>query len=71
MKKLLILFSLLVSINMAFSQSENIDTLLKKIATEKDKNVSIDLIIEFFARTLESNPILDMQNSQKLLLQSQ
>jgi len=56
---------------MAFSQSENIDTLLKKIATEKDKNVSIDLIIEFFARTLESNPILDMQNSQKLLLQSQ
>jgi tetratricopeptide (TPR) repeat protein len=71
MKKILILFGLLLSITTVFSQSENFDTMLQKIAAEKDDNNRIDLIINFFSSTTESNPVLDMQNAQKLLLQSQ
>lgn len=67
MKKILILFSCLFSINPVFSQSDNIDTMLKRIAAEKDENIRIDLIVGFFTSTSESDPVLDMQNSQKLL----
>src|ERR1035437_5737807 len=71
MKKTIILMSILLSINVSFSQSENIDTMLKKIALEKDDNTRIDLINDLFLSTMESNPVLDMQNAQKLLFQSQ
>src|ERR1035437_4908945 len=71
MKKTIILMSLLLSINVSFSQSENIDSKLKNIVIEKDDNTRIDLINDFFSSTTESNPVLDMQNAQKLLLQSQ
>jgi len=71
MKKVIILFSLLLSINAAFSQGENFDTMLKKIAEEKDDNTRIDLINHFFSSTADSDPVLDMQNAQNLLLQSQ
>jgi len=70
MKKLIILFGFLVCINSAFSQIEGFDTMLKKIAAEENDNIRIDLIIDF-TTIGESNPITDMQNSQKLLLQSQ
>jgi tetratricopeptide (TPR) repeat protein len=71
MKKIIIFLSFLFSINASFSQSENIDTMLKKIAAEKDDNTRIDLINDFYAFTSEVNPILDMQNAQKLLMRSQ
>ena len=70
MKKVIILFSLLLSINAAFSQSEGIDTMLQKIAAEKDDNTRIDLINDFTLGALDSYPILNMQNNEKLLLQS-
>ena len=71
MKKTIILMSILLSINVSFSQSENIDSKLKNIVIEKDDNTRIDLINDFFMNTYDSNPVLDMQNAQKLLLQSQ
>jgi len=71
MKKLIILFSFLVTVNPVFSQSENFEIILQKIAAEKDDNTRIDLIVESFSNTVESNPVLDMQNAQKLLLHSQ
>ncbi|HSN59787.1 MAG TPA: tetratricopeptide repeat protein [Ferruginibacter sp.] len=70
MKKIIILFTLLTCINNVFSQSEDFDAMLKKIAAEKNDNNRIDLIDDFFSSTIESNPLLDMQNAQKLLLQS-
>ncbi|HEX7411720.1 MAG TPA: hypothetical protein VF298_06225, partial [Bacteroidales bacterium] len=70
MKKLPILFGLLVCITSAFSQSDSIDVKLRKIAVEKDDNIRIDLINDLYSIS-ESNPELDMQNAQKLLLQSQ
>ena len=61
----------LLSINVSFPQSENIDTMLKKITSEKDDNTRIDLINTLSSSTLDSDPVLDMQNAQKLLLLSQ
>lgn len=70
MKKIIILFGFLVCINTAFSQSEDFESMLNQIASEKDDNTRIDLINDFMTIG-ESNPLLDMQFSQKLLLESQ
>jgi hypothetical protein len=69
MKKLIILFSLFISMNTAFSQSDSIDIKLQKISVEKDDNKRIDLIMEL--SNAETNPLLDMQFAQKVLMQSQ
>jgi hypothetical protein len=69
MKKILILLSLLASINAAFSQNDSTDFKLQKIFAEKDDNKRIDLIMEL--SNAETNPLLDMQFAQKVLLQSQ
>jgi hypothetical protein len=71
MKKFTILLSIFVSINTAFCQKGNVDAMLKKIAAEKDDNIRIDLINAFSSNMAESDPVMDMQNFQKLLLQSQ
>jgi tetratricopeptide (TPR) repeat protein len=70
MKKTIILMCVLLSINVSSPQSENIDTMLKKINSEKDDNSRIDLINNLFSSTMESDPLLSMQNAQKLLFQS-
>lgn len=70
-KRVLIFFCLLLSINTAFSQIENIDIMLQKIAGEKDDNIRIDLINDLYSSTTDSDPVLDMQKAQKLLSQSQ
>ncbi|MDB5223654.1 MAG: hypothetical protein JWN83_2321 [Chitinophagaceae bacterium] len=67
---ILILFLFLES-TFLVAQSSDIDSALRKIANEKDDNHRIDLILQLFSATQESNPMLDMQNAQKLLLQSQ
>lgn len=70
MKKTIILFPLFLSFHSVFSQSDSIDIMLQKIATEQNDNTRIDLINDLYSIS-ESNPQLDMQNAQKLLLQSQ
>jgi tetratricopeptide (TPR) repeat protein len=69
MKKTIVLFSLLVSITAAFSQNDSIDIKLQKIDTEKDDNTRIDLIVGL--SNAETDPLSDMQLSQKILLRSQ
>ncbi|MGI8581007.1 MAG: tetratricopeptide repeat protein [Chitinophagaceae bacterium] len=71
MKRVLFLFGFLLSIQTGFSQNSDVDALFKQIATEKNENTRIDIIIDFLANTSEVDPILDMQNCQKILLQSQ
>jgi len=71
MKKVMFLLGFLLCVQVAFSQNADVDALFKKIATEKDENSRIDIIINFLANTSEVDPVLDMQNCQKILLQSQ
>ena len=70
MKKLLSLFCFIVCMQTSFALN-NIGGMLQNITAEKDDNARIELIIIFFSNTSEINPLLDMQNSQKLLQFSQ
>jgi tetratricopeptide (TPR) repeat protein len=70
MKKYVILLGFLLSINNSFSQSDNIDAQLKKIEIEKNVTTRIDLIRNLVLITLDSDPILNIQIVQKLLIQS-
>ena len=69
MKKIITLCCFIASMQTAFAQ--DIDSLLQKIATEKDETGRVELILQIFAATQETNPALDMQNAQKLLQHSQ
>ncbi len=71
MKKIIILFYLLVSIQTVFSQSQYTDSILKKIAVEKDDNMRIDTIYSSLVQIGESNPLLGLKYAQKLLEYSQ
>ena len=71
MRKLIILFSFFLSVSTAFSQNDSTDMKLQIIAAEKDDNTRIDLINNLISKTVHSDPLLDMQINQKLLLQSQ
>ena len=70
MKKIILLFYFIVSLQTAFSQSKNIDTTLQKIAAEKDDDKKIDLILSVFTLTNETNPEQGIRNSQKILTQA-
>ena len=65
------LLGFLLCVQVAFSQNADVDALFKKIATEKNENNRIDIIIYFLGNTSEVDPVLDMQNCQTILLQSQ
>ena len=71
MKNFIPLFCFLLSIQFSFAQTADPEAMLRKIAAEKDDNNRVDLILQLYAATQESDPVLDMQNAQKLLLQSQ
>lgn len=70
MKTILFLLSCLLLFRIAFAQADHAELMLNKIAAEKNEDKRFDLILDFFAETQESNPVLDMQNAQKLLRQS-
>ncbi|MCW3087457.1 MAG: hypothetical protein JWQ78_843 [Sediminibacterium sp.] len=71
MKRLFFFFGLLLALPTAFSQDPVTDAALQRIAAEKNDDKRVDLILDFFAATQESNPVLDMRHAQQLLLQSQ
>ena len=68
-RKTQLLFSLLICFSPVVCQKENIDTILQKVAAEKDGNTRIDLIITL--SNVETDPLLDMQYCQMILLHSQ
>ena len=71
MKKLLSLFCFLLLMMGAFSQGAPGDAMLQKISAERNDDKRLDLILAFFSGTQESDPVLDMENAQKLLRQAQ
>ncbi len=70
MKKIIILFYLLVSIQTVFSQSHYADSILKKIAVERDEDKKVDLIISIWETGFDRDPYLLIQTGQALLVQA-
>ena len=71
MKKILPLFCFLLSIQTALSQNAGIDSMLQKIAAEKDVSRRIDIIYSSLVIIGETNPVLGLKYAQKLLDYSQ
>jgi tetratricopeptide (TPR) repeat protein len=69
MKKIITLFCLVVSVLNAFAQ--DIDSLLSKIAIEKNDNLRVEMLFSFFSKPAETDPVLALKNVQKLLIYSQ
>ena len=70
MKKIIILFSFLYSINAAHSQIQNEDSILHRVDASINDTTQIIKIFESLGNISEINPILDMKITQKLLVQA-
>jgi tetratricopeptide (TPR) repeat protein len=68
MKKILAMFSFLLTAYAVFANDT--DSILKKIAAEKNESKRFDLITVFFESTQDNDPVLDMQKAKELLQQS-
>jgi hypothetical protein len=71
MKKIMTLFCFLLSIQITFSQNADIDSMLHKIAAEKDDSRRIDIIYSSLVLIGETDPVLGLKYAQKLLDYSQ
>ncbi len=71
MKKTIILFCYLISIQTVFSQSQYTDLILQKIAVENDEDKKVDLIISIWETGLDRDPYQLIQTGQALLKQAQ
>ena len=69
MKKILTLFYFIASMQTAFAQ--DIDSLLSNIAKEKNENLRVEKLFNFFSKTSEIDPVLALKNFQKLLAYAQ
>lgn len=70
MKRIVFLCFLQFSVA-AFAQDQSLDSLLERISSERNENKRIDLINAFLGSTSEIDPVLDMQNAQKILIKAQ
>jgi tetratricopeptide (TPR) repeat protein len=71
MKKIITLLCFVSSIQTAFSQKLNVDSLLQKIAVEKDEDKKVDLIFSFYSPGFDANPAAMMEAGQASLKQSE
>ena len=71
MKRILLMFTLLITIQPVFSQNAGIDNMLQKIAAEKDDNRRFDIIYNALVKIGETDPLLGLQYAQKLQVYAQ
>jgi len=71
MKNLLFLFFCLLCIHTAFPQSQAVDSLLQKLAVEKNEDKKVDLIVSLFLTGLDKDPHLTIQTGHAVLKQAQ
>ncbi|MBK8609357.1 MAG: hypothetical protein IPL84_05260 [Chitinophagaceae bacterium] len=71
MKKTIFFFCILAIAQLSYAQKGSVHDLLNKLASEKNDNTRIDLINNFISNTAEVDPILDLKNSQLILLDAQ
>lgn len=71
MKKIILLFCFVAGMQTAFAQKLNADSIIQKLAVEKDEDKKVDLIFSFFSPGFDSNPGTMMEVGQALLKQSE
>ncbi|HMK04427.1 MAG TPA: tetratricopeptide repeat protein [Ferruginibacter sp.] len=71
MKKSVALLCFLFTMQVAFTQRLDVDSLIRKIAAEKDEDKKLDLTIGFYTTSINNDPAYPIEIGLKLLRQSQ
>jgi tetratricopeptide (TPR) repeat protein len=71
MKKIITLFCFIASMQTTFTQKLNADSIIQKIAVEKDEDKKVDLIFSFYSPGYDANPAVMLEEGQALLTQSE
>jgi tetratricopeptide (TPR) repeat protein len=71
MKKLITLFCFVASLQTAFAQKTNVDSILQKVAVEKDDNKRFDLLISMVGTEINNDPKWCIETGLKILNQAQ
>ena len=56
MKKILALFCFAVCMQTAFAQKPNVDSILQKVAVEKDEDKKVDLLVSIVSAEVNNDP---------------
>ncbi len=70
MKRILILFCFIVSMLTGFAQKPNVDSILLKIAVEKDEDKKVDLLVSMVSTEINNDPEWGIETGLKLLNQA-
>ena len=70
MKKIITLFCFIASMQMAFAQKTNVDSILQKVAVERNEDKKFDLLISLIGTEINNNPEWCIQTGLKILNQS-
>ncbi|MBK8089023.1 MAG: tetratricopeptide repeat protein [Chitinophagaceae bacterium] len=70
MKKIIALFCFVASMQTVFAQGINVDSILQKVAVEKDGDKKFDLLISLIGTEINNNPEWCIQTGLKILNQS-
>lgn len=71
MKKIITLFCFVVSVQIAFTQTANVDSILQKVALEKDDNKKFDLFIRLVGPEINNEPKWCIESGLKIFNQSE
>jgi tetratricopeptide (TPR) repeat protein len=71
MKKTLFLFFFIASMQTSFTQKTNVDSILQKVAVEKDENKRFDLFINLVGAEINNDPKWCIETGLKILNQAQ
>ena len=70
MKRIIILFCFVAGMQTVFAQKTNIDSILQKVAVEKDDNKKFDLLISLIGTEINNDPKWCIETGLKILNQS-
>ncbi len=70
MKKIITLFCFVAAIQTSFSQKINVDSILQKVAVEKDEDKKFDLLINLVGTEINNSPEWCIETGLKILNQS-
>lgn len=71
MKKIVILFCFIASMQNLFAQKPNVDSILQKVALEKDEDKKVDLLVRLYTLEVNNNPEWIIETGLKMLNHAQ
>jgi len=70
MKKIITLFCFIVGMQTTFAQKTNVDSILQKVAAERDDDKKVDLLVSLLTAEINNDPQWGIETGLKILNQS-